>query len=104
MPIFKIEEFEVGESDFDDAFLVQGESKGKVLTLLNAELRQKRQDFHKRSFQIFGKPNNIEMHDDRIVFTEGPFFGDSRYDAQKDEKGVIAAMIELAQAVDAQAT
>jgi Zn-finger nucleic acid-binding protein len=104
LPIFKIEEFEVGDRNFDDAFLVQGESKEKVLTLLNAELRQKLQDFHNRSFQLVGKPSNIEMHDDRIVFTEGPFFDDSRYDAQKDEKGVIAAMIELAQAVDAQAT
>ena len=49
---------------------------------------------------MYVNPGTLEIVDKRIVYTEGPYTGDIKYDVKKDRIGIIKAMLNLVEAFE----
>ena len=74
-----------------------------------SELVRKRMlQFRADAPKIYAKPGGLELLDDRVLYTEGPYsmVDDSpwkaglTYDAEADPAGIVTALIRIARLVD----
>lgn len=57
--------------------------------------------FQDKRFKMFVKPGTLEVVDKRVVYTEGPYSGDVKYDVRKDPPiGIVKTMLDLAKSFE----
>ena len=94
--LFKGQDIQADE-ELDSAYIIQGRDSDKVKDLLSSEeLKRELLDFATNKPQIFTTPGTLEIGDDRIMMTEGPYEGAASYDVEENPSGVVARVLRLA--------
>jgi len=93
----KKQDIEIGDSDFDSAFIIQGDDVSKVKSILSVEVREKMLSLIKNPPKIISSHGTLKVLDKRILYTEGPYRGTATYDMSKDPAGIVSRLIQLAQ-------
>ena len=100
--LFNKPDIQIGNEKFDSLFINQGTSERAIRSLLSiSEMQKQLVEFKEKKFKIHTKSGTMEIVDDRIIYTEGPYTGDINYDVKEDKIGVVKAMLNLAQAFEA---
>lgn len=99
--LFRGRDLLLGDAAFDRAFLVQGTSPAAVAAVVTPAVREGLLDLQRNPPRIFSDRAEVEMFDDRVVYTEGPLSRLEPYPARKDPGGIIARLTALAAAVSA---
>ena len=93
----KKQDIETGDSDFDSAFIIQGDDVSQVKSILSPDVRKKMLDLAQNPPKIFSSHGTLKVLDKRILYTEGPYKGNASYDMSKDPAGIVGRLIQLAQ-------
>ena len=96
------QDIQIGDSSFDDAFMVQGNDEDRIKALLDSKVKAALLNLNSRDFRVFTRKGTIEILDNRIVYTEGPYKPDEvSYCAKTDKAGVVGALLESVKTVSA---
>ncbi len=100
--LFNKQDIQIGNEKFDSLFIIQGTNERAITSLLSiSEIQKQLVEFKEKNFKIHVKSGTMEIVDDRIIYTEGPYTGDVKYNVREDKIGVVKAMLNLAQAFEA---
>jgi len=94
--LFRAEDILTGNDDFDDRFIVHGSGGEKVRRLLPPEVQNQMLEFFHHKHKILSKPGSIEVFDDHIAYTEGPYPEDLKEDAKETSQPLVQVLIEMA--------
>jgi len=99
--LFKKQDLTIGNDDIDKKFIIQADEKEKAIALLaRPEIQQQLLSFQNKRFKMFVKPGTLEIVDKRVVYTEGPYTGELKYDVRKDPIGIVKTMLDLAKSFE----
>lgn len=109
---FAPQDLDTGDAEVDEAFMVQGDDPDTVRRVFGEAVRKRLLQLQQDAPKIYAKPGAVELLDDRIVYTEGPYSmeGDNpwqaglTYDPEADPAGIVTAMIRIAKLVDSART
>ncbi len=88
-----------GDKKFDSLYLVQGTNEDQIKSLLSG-VKNELIDIHQNRPKIFSKSGTIEILDNKVVYSEGPYSGEVTYDVQQDSAGVVKRLLRLATLFD----
>lgn len=101
--LFKEQDIVIGDEDLDNRLIIQGEKTEKIKSLLSKrEVQDSLITFLTRKPKMVNNPVTLEILDNRIVCSEGPFREEINYDVEKDHNGVVESMIGLAEAIESE--
>ncbi len=93
---FRKQDIKTGNEKVDSLFIIQGNNEENVKSLLSKlDVQDQLIEFQQRKFRILKKRGAFEITDKRIVYTEGPYTGDVKYDVAEDRVGVVGGMLGL---------
>jgi len=98
--LFNKQDIQIGNDPFDSAFVIQGNDKEKVKALLSPDVQKQFLDFQSKKFKMYVKPGSLEVLDKRVIYTEGPYSGETKYDVQKDRLGIVKALLGIVKAFE----
>ena len=102
MGLSKKQDIQIGDDEIDSSFIIQGEHKKEVLALLSdSQVQKNLKKLKGKEITVANAQGKLEILDERIVYTEGPYIGVVSYDITEDETGAIKAMLDFAKAVEA---
>ncbi len=97
----KKQDIQLGDEKLDPLFIIQGTNKREIKSLLSkSEIQKQLIEVSKKKFKIYAKRGTMEIADKRIIYTEGPYTGDAKYDVKEDRIGVVKAMLNLSNAFE----
>ena len=99
--VFRAQDIQIGDEAFDRAFVIQGEDEIKVRSKLSAMIRSEILGFVANPPKLLHVPGKLEILDDRLVYTEGPYKGKVEIDWRETPNKVIAALARLAKHLEA---
>jgi len=95
--LFRKQDIRLGDQDFDRVFIIQGIDERKVKALLSSqELKRDLLEFTSDKPKMQTTQGKLEIIDEGIVLTEGPYTGSGSYDVEKDASSVVTKVIKLA--------
>ena len=105
--LFAPQDWDTGDSAFDKAFIVQGDDPAALKKALGSTLRQALLQFNNDEPKVYAKPGTIEVLDNRVVYTEGPYAVDEEsyyasgltYDPEQDPADIVRRLMEIAKAL-----
>ncbi len=99
--LFRKQDIKSGNEKLDSLYIIQGTNEEDVKSLLTKpELQERLIEFKNRKFKIYKKHGKVEISDRRIVYSEGPYAGDVKYDVVEDRVGVVEGMLEVVGALE----
>ncbi len=106
--LFAPEDLKLDDPAADSAFLVQGDDADLVSKVFGETVRKRMLQLRADAPKIYVKPGSVEMLDDRVVYTEGPYSMTNAdpwkagltYDVEADPAGIVTAMVRIAKLVD----
>lgn len=106
--LFAPQDLNLGDPAADKAFMVQGDDPDTVRRVFGEAVRRRLLQLREDAPKIYAKPGAVELLDDRIVYTEGPYSmeGDNpwtaglTYDPEADPAGIVTAMMRIAKLID----
>jgi Zn-finger nucleic acid-binding protein len=106
--LFAPQDLQMDDPEVDKAFLVQGDDSAAVRQAFSEPVRKRMLQFRADAPKIYTKPGSLELLDDRVVYTEGPYsmMDDNpwraglTYDADADPASIVTALIRIAKLVD----
>ena len=102
MGLSKKQDIQIGDDEIDSSFIIQGEHEKEVLSLLSdSQVQKNLKRLKGKEITVAKAQGKLEILDERIVYTEGPYIEVVSYDITEDETGVIKAMLDFAKAVEA---
>ena len=99
--LFRAQDIRIGDEAFDRAFVIQGENEPKVRSRLSAKTRSEIVDFVANPPKLLHVPGKLQILDDRLVYTEGPYKGEVKIDWKGTPKNVLVALTGLAKRLEA---
>ena len=102
MGLSKKQDIQIGDDEIDSSFIIQGEHEKEVLSLLSdSQVQKNLKRLKGKEITVANAQGKLEILDERIVYTEGPYIEVVSYNITEDETGVIKAMLDFAKAVEA---
>ena len=99
--LFRKQDVETGHAELDRIFIVQGDDEARIRMLVSkAELQQELLGFADDRPSVFGRPGSLEITDARVIYSEGPYSGEFRYDVQADPSGIVARLVRMADLIE----
>ncbi len=106
--LFAPQDLQMDDPEADKAFLVQGDDPATVRRAFSEMVRKRMLQFRADAPKIYAKPGTLELLDDRLQYTEGPYsmVDDSpwkaglTYDPEADPAGIVTALLRIAKLVD----
>jgi Zn-finger nucleic acid-binding protein len=99
--LFREQDVGTGQDEFDRAFIVQGDNEARIRALMSKpELREELLRFVEDKPSVFVRTGSLEMTDARIIYCEGPYSGEFRYDVQADPSGMVARLVRMADLIE----
>ena len=95
------QDIQVGDSKFDSSFMIQGDDEDRVKALLTSATKSALLGLLAKKPQVFTRSGSLEVLDNRVVYTEGPYKEEVTYDPKADSASVVAALLEVATAINA---
>lgn len=71
--VFKGQDIEVGNKDFDSKFIIESSSESKIKAVLTPDVQEAILDFVKSKPSIFSKKGKFWAFDTKVVYLEGPY-------------------------------
>lgn len=101
--LFKEQDIVIGNEELDSRLIIQGEKTEKIKSLLSKqEVQDNLITFLARKPKMVYNPVTLEILDNRIVCSEGPYRKRVDYDAEEDHNGVVESMISLAEMIESE--
>jgi len=99
--LFNKQDIQIGDEKIDSSFVIQGNDKEKIKSLFSsADLKKALLDFQNKKVKMYVKPGSLEIGDKRLVYTEGPYSGETRYDVKSDRLGIVRDMLNIAKLIE----
>lgn len=99
--LFRKQDIQVDDSALDSDFIIQGNDVTKIKKLLSSvEVRTELSGIRKLKKKMASDQASIEVLDNRVLCTEGPFSGAVGYDVDQDPNRVVDKLLEFAKAVE----
>lgn len=106
--LFAPEDLQLGDPAADKAFLVQGDDPDTVRRVFGERVRKRMLQLRADAPKIYTKPGSVELLDDRVEYTEGPYSmvddppwkAGLTYDPEADPAGIVTALLRIAKLVD----
>ena len=102
MGLSKKQDIQIWDDEIDSSFIIQGEHEKEVLSLLSdSQVQKNLKGLKGKEITVANAQGKLEILDERIVYTEGPYIEVVSYNITEDETGAIKAMLDFAKAVEA---
>ncbi|MDP8238880.1 MAG: zf-TFIIB domain-containing protein [Candidatus Hatepunaea meridiana] len=99
--LFQKQDIQVGNEKLDSLFIIQGSNEDEIKSLLSKyEIQNQLIEFKEKNFKIYNKRGTLEITDKRIIYTEGPYTGNVKYDVKENRIGVVTKMLNIANAFE----
>jgi len=103
--LFRKQDIQAGNEKLDSLFIIQGSNEEEIESLLSkSEIQKQLIEFKEKNFKIYNRRGTLEITDKRIIYTEGPYTGNVRYDVKEDRIGVVKKMLNIASAFESNRT
>jgi hypothetical protein len=89
-----------GDRQFDNLFDVSGKNARDIAAALNPTLRKAMVSFVSRHPMIYTRVGTIEMNQESITYSEGPYDNDLTHDTVLDAEQVIDALLNIAKSAE----
>lgn len=86
----------VGNDKFDGKFIVHGSDKTKIIGMLSPEVQNLMLQFVSKRPKILSESGSLEVLDDKVVYTEGPYTGEIKVDLGPASAGIIDDLLRIA--------
>ncbi|MBD3239232.1 MAG: hypothetical protein GF331_01500 [Chitinivibrionales bacterium] len=94
-------DIKTGNEDLDKAAIVQADSPDAARGLVTQQpIARALTDIMSDRPKLFGNEVKVEVLDDGVVCTGGPFSERLSYDVEQDSDGIVARMVSFARAID----
>lgn len=99
--VFHKQDIKSRNEKLDSLFIIQGNNEEDIKSLLSKPgVQEQLIEFSNRKFQIYLKRGKLEITDKQIIYTEGPYAGDVKYDVKTDGQYVVSKMLDIAMAFE----
>lgn len=94
--VHKGHDINIGNADFDNKFIIQGNDEEKIRSIFTSDVQQVILNFVSKKAKLYSEVGRIKIFDNRIVYSEGPYFEDINVDQDRAFKVIINELIDIA--------
>ncbi|MEE3372211.1 MAG: zf-TFIIB domain-containing protein [Planctomycetota bacterium] len=94
------QDIQISDREFDSAFIIRGDDPEEVQQLLDDEVRESMLHFISAKPSLFGTPGSVQVFDNCIDYTEGPYSGETKLDWEQDALPVVDQLVAIADLID----
>ena len=99
--LFKQQDITIGDSDFDSSFIVQGGDEALIQKIFgNSIIQRKLLDFVGNKLKMFNETGAIEILNNRIVYTEGPYRETGSIDFEGKSVEMVEKLLQIAKQIN----
>ena len=94
------QDIQTNDIEFDRAFIIRGDDPKRVQQLLSDQIRQSLVHFTSAKPSLFGTPGSVQVFDNCIDYTEGPYSGEATLDWELDTSSIMEQLVAIADSID----
>lgn len=99
--LFSRQDIQVGDTKLDSSFIIQGNKSSEIISLLSRKnIIEGLLHLASKKPKMFTNSGKLEILDNCIVLTEGPYGSKTVYDIESDPESVVSSLLNLAKLFD----
>ena len=95
------QDISTGNKDFDSSFVIQSENPSEAQRVLSPKVQEALLKFLAEGPKLVLEHGSLQILDDRIVYTEGPFAGEIQADVVAASPVIVDPMLAIAEMMEA---
>jgi Zn-finger nucleic acid-binding protein len=99
--LYRGQDISTGNKDFDGSFVIQSENPSEAQRVLSPEVQEALLKFLADGHKLGLEPGSLQILDDRIIYTEGPYPGEIQADVVAASPQVVEPMLAIAGMMEA---